>query len=152
MADPIYQGIEDALVAAADAMTTGTGYRYNYNNINQAVPASQTFPNLMIEFISQVGEDVDDNVVDSYTQNAVVRFVATVDNTEEVNLSLDKVEEDLKRLMESSHPTLQAAGMLVADYIDSEKEYTLVRARPGKITVNFNIKYRVKRSDPALST
>lgn len=152
MALAIYTQIMDALETAADAMATPT-FRHNYDNINQHLFKSKTYPSLMIDFLEEEAQDPDNDVVDAYTGFVDVVFMATVDDAvSDVNQYLDEVLEDIKRLMEDEHNTLHGVGMLVADYRESERNYRLVKKRPGQIKIIFNIHYRVKRTNPAITT
>ena len=90
-------------------------------------------------------------MVDSYSADLEAIFVVTVDDSANVDVNLRKVLEDFQRQFESKHDTLQAKGWIVSDLESRKIEYTNIRKRPGIITMTWNIKFRVKRSDPAVT-
>ncbi len=140
------------LKAKIDGMTTGTGFNFNYDNVDERRPGSKTYPNVLIEYPEEVERDVDINVIDSYSSDREINFIVTVDaGTTPVDTALDNVLEDFKRLLEEAHDDLQLDGLIVEDLLESDREYTHVRERPGKITILFNFFYRVRRSDPSLT-
>ncbi len=139
------------LKAQIDAMATPT-YNYDYDNVDERRPANKTYPNVFVEYPEEEALDRNLNVIDSYSVNREIDFIVTVDDsTTPVDTALDNVLEDFKRLLEAIHPDLQAKGMIVEDLIETAREYTHVRERPGMITITFNFFYRVRRSDPALT-
>ena len=136
-----------------DAMTTVGGYNFNYNNVNEYKPGSKTYPAVKTEYTPDDFLDPDEQMVDSYTSYLVARFQVYVDNTvSPVDLALSRVLEDFERMMEAAHPTLQTKGMIVADLIENNRFYTQIRKRPGYIEMEWSVRYRVKRSDPSVTT
>lgn len=148
----VFDDIRTTLEAAIDAMTSPT-YNYNYDNVNEYRPANKTYPNVLVEFPEELGRDPDGEVIDAFSTDVNVIFKVTVDDTTaDTNTALENILEDFKRLMEVQHPTLQTDGMIVADFIESTKNFTHVRARPGMINIIFKVFYRVRRSNPSLTT
>jgi len=148
----IYTDIINQLATAIDGMTIAGGYNYNYGPADEFDPASRTYPQVFIRFPEEVGREVEGEVVNSYTADSEVEFEVVIDDTETYpDTMMDKVVEDFKRLLEADHDTLQTKGMVVADYIDNVREYTNVRERPGKVTITFNINYRVLRTNPSVT-
>lgn len=149
----IKNDITTAIDSAIDSMSTGTGYNFDYDDVNEYRPNNKTYPAVKTMYPTDEYLDPDEQVVDSYTSDLTAIFEVTVDDTvTNTRLYLSQVLEDFQRLLESEHPTLQAAGMIVADLLSDEREYFQVRKRPGKITMEWEIKYRVKRSDPSVTT
>ena len=149
----IYTDIIDQLITAIDSMTVVGGYNYDYDNVNEYDYASMTYPNVKVLLPEEIARDADGEVINSYTADSEITFEVTVDNTvSPVDKALDRVVEDFKRLLEADHDNLQGKGMIVADYLDSAREYTHVRARPGKIMITFNINYRVLKTNPSSTT
>lgn len=149
----IYTDIIDSIITAIDGMTTGGGFRYNYDNVNEYDNDSMTYPNAKVLLPEEIARDAEGEVINSYTADSEITFEVTVDDTvSPVDKALDYVIEDFKRLMEQEHDDLQIEGMIVADYIDSRREYTHVRERPGKVFVLFNINYRVLKTNPSSTT
>lgn len=139
--------------SAIDAMTTGTGYNFNYDNVNEYRPDNKTYPAVKTIYQDNDYLDPDEQMVDSYTLDLTAIFEVTVDDTiANTRLYLSQVLEDFQRLLEADHANLQAEGMIVADLISDEPQYFQVRARPGKLIMEWQIKYRVKRSDPSTTT
>ena len=153
MAETIYRSILTVLEDAADAMTTVSGFRFDYDDINEYKPADKTYPSLMIDLGEESADPPGEGLVNSYTMNADVIFSCTVDDTvANVDTYLFRCHEDILRMMEEEHLNSRNAGLIVADYLDYRIEYTNVRKRPGRIIMRFNLNYRLKRTDPALTT
>lgn len=133
-------------------MTTGGGYNFDYDNVDERRPGSKTYPNVFVEYPEESARDAENNVIDSYSVDRPINFVVTVDDsTTPVDAALDNVLEDFKKLLEAEHNNLQSDGLVVGDLLEAGREYTHVRERPGIITIQFNFFYRVRRSDPALT-
>jgi len=148
----VFRDIMDALETAVNGMTTPT-FNSNWSNTNEWRPANRTYPACEITIPEEVAEDPDDSVIDSYSAKTDVIFKVTVDDTfSDVDVALDNALEDIKRLMEQEHADLQVEGMVYANSVGSTKQYTNTRKRPGIITITFNIFYRVRRSDPSVTT
>lgn len=150
----IKNDITTEIDAQIGAMSTGTGFNFNYDDVNEFKPGDKTYPNVKTEYFEDEYEDPDDQMVDSYTSDITAFFIIVVDNVVETNtrLALSKVLEDFQRVMESGHPTLQTKGWIFANIIKSERFFTNVVARPGRIEMEWQIRYRVKRSNPAVTT
>jgi hypothetical protein len=152
MAAVVYTTLLAALRTAIDGMTTGGGYHFAYDNVDRYKHSTKTYPNVLVHLPGEENRDPDGEVVNAYTADSEVTFEVTVaSSTSSVDTDLDKVVEDFKRLLEAQHATLQAAGLIVADYIREDREYTHVRARPGKVKIIFNLTYRVQKSNPSLT-
>lgn len=145
------------LKAQIDAMTTAGGFNYNYDNVDERRPGSKTYPNVMVEFPEDEPRNRNANTIDSYSIDQPISFIVTVSNLDKdsnpvaVDTALDNVKEDFERLLEAIHSDLQDEGLIVEDMLESDREYTHVRKRPGKTTINFNFFYRVRRSNPSLT-
>jgi hypothetical protein len=149
----IYTDIIDALIAAINSMTVVGGFNNDYTRCNDYNHDTMTYPNVKVLLPEEVAREAEGEVINSYTADSEITFEVTVDNTvSPVDKALDQVVEDFKRLLEEEHADLQIEGMIVADYIDSQREYTHVRARPGKVSIIFNINYRVLKSNPSSTT
>jgi len=148
----VWTDIADALRTAIDGMTTAGGYNYDYDNVDEYRPASKTYPNVQMIFPVEEARDPDENVVNSYSTDVTIAFKVTVDDTDTVDDGIDNVIEDFKRLLEAEHGTLCTNGLLIGDYVNSDREYTHVRERPGIVIITFNFFYRVQRTDPSLTT
>lgn len=136
-----------------DSMTTGGGYNFNYDNINQYKPGSRTYPFVTTVYPEDDFQDPDEQMVDSYTSFLRAIFTVTVDESvSPVALALSQVLEDFERLLEASHATLQTKGQIKGDLITNARNYTQVRKRPGFIEMEWRLDYRVKRSDPSVTT
>jgi len=153
MATPVYTSILAALRTAIDGMTVVGGYNFGYDNVDRYKPSTMTYPNVKIRFPLQTNRDAAGEVVNAYTCDSQVAFeVSIASSSSSMDTDLDKVVEDFKRLMEANHPTLRTAGMIVADYLSEERQYTHVRARPAKVKIMFNLLYRVLKTNPASTT
>ena len=148
----IYTDIIGELATAIDGMTIAGGYNYNYGPADVFDPASRVYPQVFIRFPEEVGREPEEEVVNQYVADSEVEFEVIIDDTESTaDEMMDNVVEDFKRLLEADHDTLQTKGLIVADYLDNVREYTHVRERPGKVTITFNLNYRVKRSNPSVT-
>lgn len=148
---PVFTDIITTLEAKIDAMTTPT-YNFNYDNVNEYKPANKTYPNVKIHFPDE-DKNPDAEIIDGYWSDVPIEFEVMVDDTESVvRTAIDKVIEDFKRLFQEEFFTLQCTGLLNGDFDSAEREYTHVRQRPAIVTMTFNFEYRVKRSDPSLTT
>lgn len=147
----VFTDIMTTLIAAVGSMTTGGGFNYNYTNVDEYKVQNRTYPNVQIIYPEELARDVIVNMIDSYSTDVDIMFRTMVDDSvANVDEALNKVQEDLKRLLEQQHATLQTKGMITGDYLDSIREYTNIRKRPGIITPKFNIYYRIRRSDPSI--
>lgn len=137
-----------------DAMSIGTGFNFDYDDVNEFKPDLKTYPNVKTEYFEDEYLDADEQMVDSYTSDLTAIFIIVVDNIAETNtrLAMSKVLEDFQRVMESGHPDLQAKGWIKADLIKSERFFTNVVARPGRIEMEWEIRYRVNRTNPSVTT
>lgn len=134
-----------------DSMTTPT-YNFNYDDVDERRPSEKTYPNVLLEYPEEIEQEIDGNVIDSYSVDKSIHLVVTVDDTTTpVDTALDNVLEDFKRLLEADFTDMQTAGLHNADLLEASRVYTNVRERPGMITIIFNFKYRVRRSDPSLT-
>lgn len=149
---PILTDILTALKTAINGMTTPT-YNFNYANCDERRPANKTYPNVLLEYPEELSISEDEAPTDMYYAERDINFIVTVDNFsgDPVDTDLDKVLEDIKRLLEAEHNELNCQGLVVGDFQESSREYTHVRKRPGIITIVWNFKYRVRRSDPAIT-
>lgn len=133
-----------------DAMTTGTGFNNNYDNINEYKPGSKTYPNVKTEYDLDEYLDPDDQQVDTYSSQLTAIFTVVVDNTvTPTRLAVSQVLEDFQRLLEEGHPALQTKGWILADLVQSERVFSNITKRPATITMEWEIQYRVKRSNPS---
>ena len=149
----IYTDIINQLITAIESMTIVGGYNYDYSRVNDYNHDTMTYPAVKVLLPEEIARDADGEVINSYTADSEITFDVTVDNTvSPVDKAIDRVIEDFKRLLEADHDTLQTKGMIVADYIDSQREYTHVRARPGRVSIIFNINYRVLKTNPSSTT
>ena len=149
----IYTDIINSLIDGINSMTVVGGFNYDYTRCNDYNHDTMTYPNVKLFDPEEIAQDAENEVINSYTAESEITFKVTVDNiVSPVDKALDRVIEDFKRLLEEDHDDLQIEGMIVADYIDSKKEYTHVRARPGKVNIVFNIRYRVLKSNPSSTT
>lgn len=149
----IYTDIINQIITAIGTMTVVGGYNYDYANVNEYNHDSMTYPNVKVLLPEEVARPADGEVVNSYTADSEITFLVTIDDTvSPVDKAIDRVIEDFKRLLEADHANLRDKGMIVADYIDSQREYTNVRARPGMVSIIFNINYRVLKTNPSSTT
>lgn len=149
----IYNDLVTALETAVDGMTTAGGYNYDYDNVNEQKPANKTYPNVILHVGTEEARDPEGEVINAYSLDAPVMFEVMVDTTvSSVREALQQVIEDFQRLFEDQDNTLRCLGLTIGDYGGSQKEYTHVRARPGKVTIQYEIFYRLKRTDPSLTT
>lgn len=148
----IYTNIINQLATAIDGMSVAGGYNYNYGPTDVFNPASRVYPQVFIRFPEEVGREVENEVINTYTADSEVEFEVIIDDTETYpDTMMDKIVEDFKRLLEADHDTLQTKGMIVADYLSNTREYTNVRERPGKVKILFNINYRVSKTNPSVT-
>lgn len=148
----IWTDIIATLTTKIDGMTTGTGFNFNYDNVDERRPANKTYPNTLIEYLEEVIREPLGNVVDSYSADREISFITEVDDSiTPVDTALNNVQEDFKRLFEEIHAALQLDGLIVDTLLSTEREYTHVRERPGKIRITSSYFYRVRRSDPSLT-
>jgi len=149
----IKHDITSEIDSLIDSMTTGGGYNFDYDNINEYKPGNKTYPAVKTVYPEDDFQDPDEQVVDSYTSFLQALFTVTVDDTvSPVDLALSQVLEDFQRLLEAGHATLQTKGWIKGDLIENSREYTQIRKRPGSIEMEWTIHYRVKRSDPSVTT
>ncbi len=134
-----------------DAMSIGTGFNFDYDNINEFKPNSKTYPNVKSDYTEEDFLDPDEQMVDSYSANLTAKFIVTVDNVTETDtrLALSKVLQDFQRVLEAGHADLQDKGWIKADLISDQRFFTNIVARPGRIEMEWEIHYRVKRSEPS---
>ena len=144
--------ITSAIDTAIDAMSTGTGYNFDYDNVNEYRQQDKTYPNVKSIYAETEYLDPDDQMVDSYTGQLQAKFIVEVDNTvSPVDNALAQVLQDFKRLLEAQHANLQTKGQIVGDLLSDENFYTNIRKRPGRIEMDWQLLYRVKRSDPSVT-
>ncbi len=147
----IWTDIISTLKTKIDAMVTPT-FNFNYDNVDERRAANKTYPNVLIEYAEEIVREPLGNVVDSYSADREISFIIEVDDgTTPIDTALDNVLEDFKRLFEDIHADLQLDGLIVDTLLSSEREFTHVRKRPGKVTIISSYFYRVRRSDPALT-
>jgi len=147
----IWTDVIAALETAADGMTSAGIYNNDYDNINEYRPASKTYPSLEFTFPDSV-DSAHDEIADGIWLDSDVFIDVIVDNTvSDPDQALDEVLEDIKRMFETEHDTLQAAGMVEANIVSANRSYTNVRARPAKMRIIYKLSWRVKRSNPAVT-
>lgn len=149
----IKNDITTEIDAQIDAMSTGTGFNFDYDDINEYKETSKSYPNVKTFYLLDEFNDPEDQVVDSYESDLTATFIVKVDDSvTPVRLALSQVLEDFQRVMEEGHADLQAKGWIYANIASNIRTYTHVRAHPGMIEMQWEIRYRVKRSNPAETT
>jgi len=149
----VWTDILTELKSGIDGMTAAGIYNYDYDNVDEYRPASKTYPSCMVTYAEEEARDDDESPIDSYNVDREVTFVVTVDDTvTPVDTYMDLVLEDFKRLLDFEHGDLNCQGLVVEKFLTSERIYTHVRARPGVITMTWNFNYRVRASNPAVTT
>ena len=139
-----------SLKTAIGLMAPGTGFNYDYGDIDDYYPASRVYPCVFINFPNEEGINEDANVVDKYTNDFNVAFkVIIAPAAVAVDTYLDKVEDDFKQMLAEQTASLRATGIIDYEYIDSERIYTNVRTYPAYITMNFKLRYRQQQTAPA---
>ena len=128
-------------------MATASDYNYDYADVNEYKPDDKSYPNVKSNYMVAEAQEV--IVANKYTANLNAEFKVTVDNTADVDVQLDKVVEDFKRLFDDQHETLQTKGMIYSRYIGKEKTYSLNKYRPGSVLIRWLIRYRVDMDDPS---
>ncbi len=96
--------ITSEIDAQIDAMSVGTGYNFDYDNINQYKPGSKTYPNVKTFYSPDDYDDPEDQFVDSYFSNLTAIFVVTLGPSSDV------------RLDHNSRTQIAASGSLPANY------------------------------------
>lgn len=143
--------VENTLTAFIDTsiagMTTASDYNYDYADVNEYKPDDKTYPNVKSNYMVAEAQEV--IVANKYTANLNAEFMVTVDNSADVDVQLDKVVEDFKRLFDDQHSNLQTNGMIWERYIGKEKTYRLNKYRPGSVLIRWLIRYRVDMDDPS---
>jgi hypothetical protein len=147
----IKNDITSEIDSQIDAMSIGTGFNFDYDDINQFKPNSKTYPNVKTDYTDEDFLDPDEQMVDSYSATLKAKFIITVDNVTEPDsrLALSKVLQDFQRVLEAGHADLQDKGWTKADLLNDQKFFTNIVARPGRIEMEWEIDYRVKRSEPS---
>ena len=147
----INYAITSAIDTAIATMTSPT-YNHNYTDVNEYRVQDKSYPAVKTTYKQEDYLDPDEQMVDSYTAELIAVIEVTVDNTvTSPQDAISRVVEDFQRLFESIHPTLCAAGWIKADLLKDEREYSQIRKRPGKVTMEWEVMYRVKRSNPAVT-
>lgn len=144
----IRTALQTRLEDIIDAMTTGGGFNFNYGPVDVIKHASRVYPQVFILFTGEDAIPRDDDMVFQQTNEWEVDFRVIVDDSLEVDTSMDKILHDFKKLFFDEEANLQTDGQCYADYIGAEREYTFVLKRPGIITLKFNIRYRQNQKDP----
>lgn len=143
--------VENTITAYIDSaigsMATANSYNFNYADVNEYKPDDKTYPNVKSMYMNAEAQEV--IVANKYTSNLLAVFLVTVDNTTDVDIGLDKVMEDFKRLFDDEHATLQTKGMVWSQFVGKDKSYNLNKQRPGQIEIRWLIRYRVSMDDPS---
>lgn len=135
---------------AIGTMTTSGGFNFDYTNVNEFKPADATYPNVKTVYIEEDADSVEGNLANKYTSLLGASFNVTVDDeTTPVDVALDNVLEDFKKLINDEFATLQTKGLIKERFIGSEKFYLLTTKRPGRIEIQWQLHYRVSMDDPS---
>ena len=144
--------IVSTLTTAFGLMTTAAGYNFTWGDLDDYDPASRVYPCAFFSYNEEDGVDEDDNSVEHYTNyfDFIVRII--VNNTINVDTSLNNAEDDFKRLLALQTEALCAVGMLDYQFISAgPRTYTNVRKYPGETTITFRINYRQQQISPSLT-
>jgi len=136
--------------AQIDAMTTAGGYNYDYDNVNELKPISKTYPAVKTKY-RILGYDDVDQPAGAYSGNMEGVFDITIGSGVAFNLACSNVVQDFQRMFTAQEAAFQALGLSWAELLGREFIPTNVRARPGKITMNWEFKIRVNRANPAIT-
>ena len=147
----VANGIEAGIITAIDAMTTGTGYRFAYDNVNQYKPTSRTYPSVQTTFGPEISRGNTNVPINTYAVDRDINLRVEIGTSTDVNSDLDKILEDFKRLFSNYHVTFRGLGVVDTYYIQAEKFFTNVRAVPGYINMTFRLYYRVVMDSPNTS-
>lgn len=142
--------IRSVIEAGVDAMATPT-YHFNYGLVNLHDPAAWPVGSPQV-FLEEGGfEPVrGPGVVGKWTNVTAIAFRAVVPaGAGSIDEEMDKVDDDIKRLMAALEEPLRVAGAYIAIYSGTVQLYRLVRARPGQVTVRFSLTWRQSRVNPA---
>lgn len=144
----IVNDITGYIDTAIGTMTTAGGFNFDYTNVNEFKPADATYPNVKTTYLEDDASDIEGNMANKYTSELTAFFNVTVDDTGTVDDALDNVLEDFKKLINDEFSTLQTKGLIREQIIRSDKYYSLVTKRPGRIEIQWMLFYRVSQSDP----
>jgi len=145
----IVNDITGYIDTAIATMATAGGFNFDYSNVNEFKPHDMTYPNVKTTYLEEDADAVEGNIANKYTSFLLAMFVVTVDNTTTpVDTALDNVLEDFKKLINDEFTTLQTNGLIKERHVRSDKFYSLVTKRPGRIEIQWELHYRVSMSDP----
>jgi hypothetical protein len=130
-------------------MSTANSYNFDYSssNINVYKPDDRSYPQIWSTYTIDEAEEI--IMSNKYTSTINALFTCVVDNSADVDLLMSKVVEDIKRMFDDQHTTLQTKGMIREEQSNVQEEYLLNKLRPGRVLLNWNIRYRVSMDNPS---
>ncbi len=148
----VFSSIVSALETAIAGMTTGNGYNYTYGSLDTYKHVSRTYPAVFITFQDEDGVYGDGAWVDKIGTRTLTTFGVILSSTQTsggIDVAVDKVTDDFKRMLHAQLVTLQAAGMIDYDFISTAREYALCKTYPVRVNNQFAINWRQSRITPS---
>ncbi len=148
----VFSSIVSALETAIAGMTTGNGYNYTYGSLDTYKHVSRTYPAVFITFQDEDGVYGDGAWVDKIGTRTLTTFGVILSSTQTsggIDVAVDKVTDDFKRMLHAQLATLQAAGMIDYDFISTAREYALCKTYPVRVNNQFAINWRQSRITPS---
>ncbi len=147
---PIPTAVLSVLAAGVDTMAPPT-YAFSYGPVDVADPA--LWPTAAPQvFLEEAGWSAvpGRQVVGKTTNAEVLTLHAFVPKgAGDIDVEMNKVDSDVKRLMFALWPQLTAAGLLLhPEYQGTAKNYRLVEAFPGEMRIRYALTWRQSRENP----
>ncbi len=139
-----------ALIASGVPTMAPPPYNFAYGPVDVFDPAAW-IPARPQVFLEESGWDLTPGSqrVNSLAQSGLFTFRAIVPKGPGASdVEMNKVDSDIKRLMQALNESLRAAGMLPSSYQGTKKAYRLVDAYPGEVRVNYVLAWRQDRQNP----
>lgn len=147
---PLPTDARSIIETAVDAMATPP-YSFNYGPVNIHDPAAW-LPAVPQVFLQESGwtPPGGTSFVDKLMQTTGLTFRAvTPRGAGSIKAELDKVDQDVKRMMASLEVPLRSAGVLFITFLGSTPLPRLVYAWPGEISIRYGLTWRQSRSNPS---
>lgn len=140
--------ITDQIETQIAAMTTANGYNFTMGTVNQYTPASRTYPAVFINATEEELNEEDEEIAGFVHKTALLNIEVHLESSSVIDRMTYLCRSDFDKMFYDNYATINAQGLERAEYISSEKAYTLIAAYPAQITLRYRLHYKIMANNP----
>jgi len=148
---PVFSAIVAQIESNISNMTIDNGYNFDYGSVDDWNYTTRTYPAVFLDYPEEIGLDESNGIAAHYPCETPITFVVRTDTSSDLDKTMYLVRSDFNNMFSEYLTTLQSAGMKEYEYVDSEINYTLVKAYPTEIKIQYILTYRRQKNNPYLT-